>query len=685
MVCRAIGYTAQAKELVGSWPANYIALAQQLGLYDDVIATATTDRASAAQIIYNALPVTLVYINADGTTQAQSGLPSMLKNLGGYELNGGDGVVLTSAMAESAEINVNAYVGQFVNAWVNKSDHIIAVEVLSTTVEGKLKIADKTLGEYYISSELFNVAGTATNFQYDLKATTPSAARLVTNGKTGGAAPAFNSDTSGVTLAVKLNGKTIQEVYSVIDWTKVGMDQFDADNLNMSKLTIKVDGDAYKFEKDKNGDIDTSKFALIGVTSLDKIAKDNIVEIYTDNGLTTGKITKIAVGTKTVTGTVTKVNLDDEEYYIDGVAYSLTTTGSAATAGTMITAPSVGDTGTAYLNYDGDIAVWDADDATAGNYAIYTGSEADTDAILGTNVTKVGLFLKDGGSVKKFEMASGYTTSGGIAPSTLANPKIVSYSLNKDGKINTDIVPATGLTTTSGIVNANRTAFADIKFADNVVVFIHDGSDWTVGSLKDLKTNASIDLTYCLDSKGKIACIAGLKGGAVKQNDSYGVINSVAYSLDASGDKVWHVAGFMDGKVLDADTDKSGSTQPYNKSEDVAALGSLYKITVDGQGTVIGVVPVGAGDNQGNASYVDCTGGAVVTETGSKQVDVTIAAGSRSLALTDDVVVYTYDSDKKRFELGTLGDCKNNQISVLALMDAADFAKDGRYNIIIVW
>ncbi|MBQ7605709.1 MAG: S-layer homology domain-containing protein, partial [Firmicutes bacterium] len=57
MICRALGYTNQAKELVGSWPANYIALAQQLSLYDDVAATGVTDRATAAQIVYNALTV----------------------------------------------------------------------------------------------------------------------------------------------------------------------------------------------------------------------------------------------------------------------------------------------------------------------------------------------------------------------------------------------------------------------------------------------------------------------------------------------------------------------------------------------------------------------------------------------------------------------------------------------------
>ncbi len=149
MICRALGYTAQAKELVGSWPANYIALAKTLNLFDDVNAVSDVDRASAAQIVYNALDKDLVYINADGDTVRQvvtQGPPpvynSMLRSLGG---NDAGKMILTETLAKSAVINVTSHVGEYVNAWVNDDDDIIAIEVLSTTLTGDY---DSAKGEF---------------------------------------------------------------------------------------------------------------------------------------------------------------------------------------------------------------------------------------------------------------------------------------------------------------------------------------------------------------------------------------------------------------------------------------------------------------------------------------------------------------------------------------------------------
>ena len=68
MVLRAVGYTNNSSVLVGSWPANYVSLGQTLGLYDDVATAVTINRGSAAQVIYNALPVALVQVASDGTT-----------------------------------------------------------------------------------------------------------------------------------------------------------------------------------------------------------------------------------------------------------------------------------------------------------------------------------------------------------------------------------------------------------------------------------------------------------------------------------------------------------------------------------------------------------------------------------------------------------------------------------------
>jgi len=68
MALRAIGYTNNSAELVGAWPSNYVTLAQNLDIYDDVSATLNVDKANAAQIIYNLLTVEKVAVNTDGDT-----------------------------------------------------------------------------------------------------------------------------------------------------------------------------------------------------------------------------------------------------------------------------------------------------------------------------------------------------------------------------------------------------------------------------------------------------------------------------------------------------------------------------------------------------------------------------------------------------------------------------------------
>jgi hypothetical protein len=67
MVLRAVGYTDNASVLVGQWPANYVALGQNQLLYSNVGNDTQMNKASAAQMIYNALTVQLVQVDANST------------------------------------------------------------------------------------------------------------------------------------------------------------------------------------------------------------------------------------------------------------------------------------------------------------------------------------------------------------------------------------------------------------------------------------------------------------------------------------------------------------------------------------------------------------------------------------------------------------------------------------------
>ena len=71
------------------------------------------------------------------------------------------------------------------------------------------------------------------------------------------------------------------------------------------------------FPLDNDQEIDTNAFILNGVDSLDDIAADDIVYVYTGNG----EITRIDVGTETVTGTISRKSADKITIYVQQLPY----------------------------------------------------------------------------------------------------------------------------------------------------------------------------------------------------------------------------------------------------------------------------------------------------------------------------------------------------------------------------
>ncbi len=698
MICRALGYTAQAKELVGAWPANYIALAQQLSLYDDVAATGLTDRATAAQIVYNALTVPLRYIDADGVTQwltnKDGSVVTMLGSLGGKQLYGGDGFVLTAARARTAAVDVTEYVGQFVTAYLNDDNEIIAVDVLSTTISGDIKngefAGDDDVTYYYGPSTTATGAAKFAGIDEE-NATSSTAIALPSlsfvNGEYvalyGPNLPVTDPATS-VTMAVKLSGKTIKEIYSIITWRvddqSTESNPFAVEDLDIEKAKITVNGTTAKFKTDKNGDIDVNQFDLIGATSLSKIKDGDIVELFQHAD---GTVARIAVGTKTVKGTVTKVNAGSSKYWIDGTKYAATGNGDNL--------PALGETGTAYLNYDGDIAEWVADDATAGNYAIYKGAANDSNVTGTSNASKVALFLKDG-SDKEFKLNKNHTvdTANLVTPTNTKVPGqtglIVKYSFNKDDELNTDIAPATGEQILSGYVNQNYTAFGGKEFASEVVVFTWDGSDWDTASIKDLMTKedmTNFTATVVLNTANKIEAMA-VSTAVVSTDDQYGFINSLSGRMNGN-DKKWYAEGVINGEKLDTFTDQDYSVGGTIFGIDTAydpktvAKTNLYKISRDADGVITNVVAhtfSGTDQNIANATVTAIKGNAIT---------LTTTAGVEYVVdISKDAVVYYWDKDDEEFVLSNISAIKKNK-KVEVFSTKTELQNKGEYNIVVFW
>ena len=168
-----------------------------------------------------------------------------------------------------------------------------------------------------------------------------------------------DTTTGSVTLGAKISGKTIKEVYSVVTWKGETPFKFATDMLEKTKLN------GYKMPLNDNGEIDETGFTLPGVTALNKIAKDNIVDLYLAKANDTKeKVVRVEVGTETVTGKVTLVS--DGDYTIGGKVYSK--------ASNALKTIKLGDTGTAHLNYKGEIADWSVTNAESDNYAMVTGT-----------------------------------------------------------------------------------------------------------------------------------------------------------------------------------------------------------------------------------------------------------------------------------------------------------------------
>ena len=633
MICRALGYTAQAKELVGAWPANYIALGQQLKLYTDVEAVGTVDRASAAQIVYNSLTVSKVYIDADGATKVVVDTTSPLNPQPALTMldtldcvNAGD-VVINSGDVATAKTNITKLLGAYATVYKKDGD-VIAAKELSTFIAGKYK----NDGNKFVAED---------DTEYNLNSATIVGGDEITNGDS--SVGTFNGFVAGdnnkkFTIAVKVSGKTVKEIYSVAQWDKTANYDaylFEEDMLDVDKC--KLNGKT--FAKDDNGEIDMNSFILNGVASLDKIAEDNVVEVYTDGT----NITKIEVGTQTVAGEVTKMASDKEWVIIDGTKYKLDSTTLDI---------DLKQTGTAYLTFGGKIFDWDVDDVAAGNYAILVATKSAPG--FGGTEDFVQLYTKYGNTIKpEYDP----TACPDVMPGNI--DKIFEYSLDADGAIDSLTLATTTTAVSSGKVNEKCTRIGTNPVADDVVVFLQDNAgDWKIGNIKNFKKDTEFDFTgkVVLDGS-KILAIAVSEATAIGSTATYGVINDISKATNADGKKAWFIDGFNDGAELHACTSTlasvslgtvavSGPTDTYK---------GLYQINVDADGVIknISVVSLAATDIE-----------EITTVSGVKAAKLEITGDDGKVyGLTEKVVMYYYDADEEEYVILTsMTNLKNKHV-----------------------
>ena len=652
MVLRAIGYTSNSSELVGTWPSNYVTLGKRLGLYDDVATTTTIDRANAAQVIYNALTCTVVAVDADGkTTDAYvdkdtKDAKTVIEVYLDCTTKGFD--VYTKTDASNSVINTMNYIGAYVKAFYNDDDDVIAIaEVKSTFLTGDYTEADD---EFEAGGVTYTLEKSSINYK-DEDGKTTSTVSFV-NGGNATTTSAFTTD-GAFTIAAKVSGKTIKEVYSISQWTAEEAFLFETDMLDTDDNKL----DGYNFAEDDSDKIDEKSFALFGVNSINDIKADNVIEVFlADPDNTKSDIVRIEVGTDTIDGKITVVNKDADQFTIGGKKYDKADSFSADKDD--LTKDSLGETGTAYLNYNGEIALWEVEDADSDNYAIVT----DTIATTGRDQTII--LLDKNGEEKEYVLTddvkknsdaedSEFTGNGKTSVGALAVGDLVTFSLDKNGKVDSMeyLAYESGTPVSDKELNKNRTIFDNKKLDSGVVIFAYnkdnyEDADFSVLKLSDVETEKKLNGTsYYMD--GSSIAVMLINDKYTGAESVYAVINSIEKSYNEDDDKAFLVKGFAGGKEYKAYTTDRNTGVLAELDE--AAI-EIYKLTIDSNNVI-----TDAEKTTGEAFYEDAPiSGAVTDKDGNNLIYV----NDTWFTIDPNAVVYSYNLTDKEFDTAKLSDIK---------------------------
>ena len=687
MVVRALGYTDQCKEMNGTWPAVYIQKAMALNIFEDVVNGGANgaNRGDVAIMLYNALDIAQVYADGDGATQAKSGNNDTTYNgkgikgvtmMGTLNKNGKSAYgTITSTQVDNAKLNIRSYLGAAGKYTADKNGDILAVgDIKSTFITGDIN----SEGKFDVDGTIYTInddAASTLNENGGAVSTKAAVAALIENGVTvenktsAGAIKAYPKNTT-VTLAAEISGKTIKNIYSVAKWTanqKEKVSDADIAQITKNKKLLSV-----KFAKDDDGNIDEASFILNGVSKLSDIKEDNVVYVY-QKPVTNGEISRIDVGTKVVTGEVTKKT--DSKLTIDGTVYEKA---SEAKNG-VISDISAGDKVTLYLDYNGKIFEAEVDEATSGDYAILVNATKDKtpkDDVLASDV-KVQLYTADGNATvynvngKKYDdntkgttpAATAWTSvsDAAISSSSVSAIRIVKYTIsdNKVTKLQlSDTIKANdkkldviagGATkiTKSGYLSASTS----YKLTDSVKIFAapynkttgnfeFDNTDDLSVVTKASVLGSDVNAYQAVVNKDKGEIVAMLIDNDTTSNDEYGIATGKSkISVNGSSkDGVSFYIGNTEykdqelGDVVGNSLKIMDDTHPYDANV-------LYKVkkTTAGKYSFEAITKKSATTAEG----ITVTSAAVrVKEMSSDRVTL---SNDTILNVASNVVIYTYD------------------------------------------
>ncbi|MBE6032028.1 MAG: S-layer homology domain-containing protein [Clostridiales bacterium] len=545
MLVRALGY--QDQYLVGAWPASHVNVAMSEGILKGVVATAAgANRGDIALMVYNTLTCSMVQYNALGTLISAG---DMLERMGAVKVEAAifDQIDAHDAL-KNFGLDLSAFVGEKVDYyWINvDKDYSAGAPVYDATKGDAPVVVAKEYGAM-LTGEYKAAVGTKpatfvvgdTEYKFNADPNGAAVEDFYNGVKTANSVTV--ADKGVYTINAKLNGVYIDEVYTTAQWVADAELKWTEDDADILAADDKIASIGFKMTK--TDAIDYSWLQLVGVEDLATIAKDSIVTVYADSA--DAYITKIGVSTDTANGKITKVAgaPGKEAYTIGDAAYKLSKNPVDSYA------PALGNEGTYFLNYKGELSAYKAD-SYAGNYAIVLDVVTEKTTYGSAGVWQLYLMTKDGEkAVYDFNKAEyAQTVQAGLAVKDL-----ITFKTNADGKIVeiTEVTPIAASTLTDkGILNGmlieDAAVIFDIKAAKQ--------KDWNMGALANLKTGNDFNGTgvaFYTNNLGKVDVIVITTADNTKAVSNLGIITGNYQTYNAKNEPIYGGTVLVNGAVVD--------------------------------------------------------------------------------------------------------------------------------------
>ncbi len=426
-----------------------------------------------------------------------------------------------------------------------------------------------------------------------------------------------------------------------------------------------------------------TSFELVGVDSLDKIEKDDIVYVYTG---TDEEITRVAVGQQVVNAELTKVT-SNEKYTVDGTEYKLA---AKETAGISESSPGysiasdvkAGDEVELSLDAYGYIYKLEADSANR-LYAAVLKTGKDTDAY---NETTYSLqFLNSAGETVVANVDDDYETDYakvmGDTAGAVKAATIVKYHLNSSNeidyieKVNAGNNAVEKKVSSSGYYNG-------YELASNVVIFSYNGDDYSKADNYTVVSRESaigkeFSASYALNGDDKIVLM--IADDLVANDVIFGLVTG---SGSNNSDAGYYIDVLTpDGKTASYDCSMTVMNDILSEagSDDLKNLMG-FKVSSNNEiksGNYAKVVTkdkfLGGDDVLAKTGKVDKIENGRIT---LKDSD----AGS--YGYTNDVVIYKYDADDNKYKAD--GDTSDIETGKTVAMFDID-GEDSVYDVVVIF